>query len=75
MARPKKNVSLEEQLVNITTEIETLELSLKEKKALKKNLEEQIKLARLSALDELITASGKSFDELKDMLTASEKTK
>lgn len=75
MARPKKNVSLEEQLVNITTEIETLELSLKEKKALKKNLEEQIKLARLSALDELITASGKSFDELKDMLTAPEKTK
>lgn len=75
MARPKKNVSLEEQLVNITTEIETLESSLKEKKALKKNLEEQIKLARLSALDELITASGKSLDELKDMLTASEKTK
>lgn len=46
-----------------------MENSLKELKATKKNLEEQIKMARLSELDELISASGKSFEEIKEMLS------
>ncbi len=70
MARGRKvALSLDEQLAKITTEIENMENSLKELKATKKNLEEQIKMARLSELDELISASGKSFEEIKEMLS------
>lgn len=70
MARGRKvALSLDEQLAKITTEIENMENSLKELKATKKNLEEQIKMARLSELDELILASGKSFEEIKEMLS------
>ena len=70
MARGRKvALSLDEQLAKITTEIENMENALKELKATKKNLEEQIKMARLSELDELISASGKSFEEIKEMLS------
>ena len=69
MARGKKNLTLDEQLEKITIEIENMETSLKELKATKKDLEEQIKMARLSELDELISASGKSFEEVKEMLS------
>ena len=69
MARGKKNLSLDEQLSKITSEIENMEISLKEMKNAKKNLEEQIKQARLAELDELITASGKSFDDVKELLS------
>ena len=68
MARGKK-LSLDEQLAKITTEIENMENSLKEMKKAKKDLEEQIKQARLVELDELITASGKSFDDVKELLS------
>ena len=34
----------------------------------KKELEEQVKMNRLSELDELITTSGKSFEEVKELL-------
>lgn len=72
MARPKKTFSLDEQLENVISEIETLEVNLKEKKALKKDLEAQIKMNRLSELDEIITASGKSFEEVKKLLNKKE---
>lgn len=68
MARGKKNLTLEEQLVKITTEIENMENSLKEMKKAKKELEEQMHQARLSELDEIIKEKGLSFDELKEML-------
>lgn len=68
MARGKKNLSLEDQLTKITTEIENMEKSLKEMKTAKKELEEQIKQARLSELDELISSKGLSFDEVKKLL-------
>lgn len=68
MARTKKNLTLEEQLENITLEIEKLEESLKEHKKTKKELEEQIKMNRLLELDEIISVSGKTFDEIKEML-------
>ena len=67
MARGKK-LSLDEQLAKITTEIENMESSLKEMKKAKKDLEEQIKQARLSELDELITENGLSIEDIKELL-------
>lgn len=69
MARGKRNLSLDEQLAKITTEIENMENSLKEMKQAKKDLEEQIKMARLVELDELINSKGLTFEEVKEMLT------
>lgn len=68
MARGRKNLTLDEQLAKITTEIENMESSIKEMKQAKKDLEYQIKQARLAELDELIAASGKSFDDVKELL-------
>ena len=68
MARGKK-LSLDEQLAKITTEIENMESSLKEMKKAKKDLEEQIKQARLSELDDIISEKGLSFEEVKELLT------
>lgn len=68
MARLKKNLSLDEQLAKITTEIENMENSLKEMKQAKKDLEDQIKQARLAELDELISEKGLTFEEVKEML-------
>ncbi len=69
MARGKKSLTLEEQLEKITAEIEDTETSLKEMKRTKKELEEQVKMSRLAELDELISSSGKSFEEVKDLLS------
>lgn len=69
MARGVKKLSLDEQLAKITTEIENMENSLREMKQAKKDLEEQIKMARLVELDELISSKGLSFEEVKMMLT------
>ena len=68
MARGKK-LSLDEQLAKITTEIENMENSLKEMKKAKKDLENQIKQARLSELDDIISEKGLSFEEVKELLT------
>ena len=69
MARGRKALSLDEQLAKITTEIDNMESSLKEMKKAKKDLEDQIKQARLTELDELISEKGLSFDEVKELLT------
>ena len=71
MARGKK-LSLDEQLAKITTEIENMESSLKEMKKAKKDLEDQIKQARLAELDEIISEKGLSFEEVKKMLGCEE---
>ena len=68
MARGRKSLSLDEQLAKITTEIDNMESSLKEMKKAKKDLEDQIKQARLAELDELISEKGLSFEEVKKML-------
>ena len=68
MARGRKSLTLDEQLAKITTEIENMESSLKEMKQAKKDLEEQIKQARLAELDEIISEKGLSFEEVKKML-------
>ena len=73
MARGRKaSLTLDEQLEKITTEIENMESSLKEMKKAKKDLEEQIKQARLSELDEIISEKGLSFEEVKKMLGCEE---
>lgn len=70
MARGRKPaLSLDEQLEKITAEIENMESSLKEMKKAKKDLEEQIKQARLAELDEIISGKGLSFEEVKELLT------
>ena len=72
MARGRKSLSLDEQLEKITAEIENMESSLKEMKKAKKDLEDQIKQARLSELDDLISEKGLSFEEVKKMLGCEE---
>lgn len=70
MARGRKAaLTLDEQLEKITTEIDKMESSLKEMKKAKKDLENQIKQARLSELDDIISEKGLSFDEVKELLT------
>ena len=68
MARGRKNLTLDEQLAKITTEIENMETSLKEMKQAKKELEDQIRQTRLAELDEIISEKGLSFDEVKELL-------
>lgn len=72
MARGKKNLTLDEQLEKITSEIENMESSLKELKSVKMELEEQIRMNRLNELDKLISLSGKTFDEVKEFLSVCE---
>lgn len=69
MARGRKSLlSLDEQLEKITVEIDNMESSLKELKKAKKDLEGQIRQARLVELDELISEKGLSFEEVKELL-------
>ena len=72
MARGRKSLTLDEQLVKITTEIENMENSLKEMKKAKKDLEDRIKQARLAELDDIISEKGLSFEEVKKMLSCEE---
>ena len=70
MARGRKAaLTLDEQLTKITTEIDKMETSLKEMKKAKKDLENRIKQARLSELDDIISEKGLSFEEVKELLT------
>lgn len=72
MARGKKKLTLEEQLEKITTEIENMKNSLKELEQTKKDLEEQIKMNRLLELDELIIKSGRTVEDIIEMLSSEE---
>ena len=68
MARGRKNLTLDEQLAKITTEIENMETSLKEMKQAKKELEDQIRQTRLAELDDLIVERGLTFEQVKELL-------
>ena len=69
MARGRKpSLSPEEQLAQITAEIEKLEYTMKELKRTKKNLTEQIRQARLAELDHIISEKGLSLEEVKALL-------
>ena len=73
MARGRKAaLTLDEQLEKITAEIDNMENSLKEMKKAKKDLEDQIKQARLAELDDIISEKGLSFEEVKKMLSREE---
>lgn len=70
MARTKKVIlTPEEQLEKLAADIEAAKSSIKEMEKQKKELEAQIKMDRLSEIDELITASGKSIEEIKEILS------
>ena len=70
MARGRKaSLSLDEQLAKMNTEIDNMESSLKEMKKAKKDLEDQIKQARLAELDDIISEKGLSFEEVKELLS------
>ena len=73
MARGKKKLTLDEQLAKTIADIGNMEKSLKEMKQAKKDLEEQIKQARLAELEAIIAESGKTFDEVKELLSNSTK--
>ena len=64
----KKALTLDEQLEKIVSEIEETETQLKELKAKKEELETQVKMNRIAELDDLISASGLSLDEVKEMI-------
>ena len=68
MARGRKNLTLDEQLAKITTEIDNMETSLKEMKKAKKELEDQIRQTRLAELDEIITEKGLTFEQVRELL-------
>ena len=70
MARRRKEaLTSEEQLEKIIKDIEQTKEALKELEKSKKELEDKIKMERLTALDELIKASGKSYEEVKELLS------
>jgi len=70
MARKRKVIlTPEEELNQIIADIETAEENLKALKKAKKDLEEKVKMERLAALDDMIQRSGKSYDEVKELLS------
>lgn len=69
MARGRKAaLTLDEQLEKITTEINNMKKSLREMEQAKEELQDQIKQARLSELDELISEKGLSFEDVREIL-------
>lgn len=68
MARGRKNLTLDEQLDRITKEIHTMEDSLIKLNEAKNDLEEQIHRNKLEELDNLISKSGLTIEEVKELL-------
>ncbi|MCR5088876.1 MAG: DUF5320 domain-containing protein [Oscillospiraceae bacterium] len=71
MARPKKikvELTAAEQIEALEKEIEAIKASLKEKKALIKTLEKKAEEEKKDALMAAISASGKTLDEVINML-------
>ena len=71
MARQKRILSLEEQLENVISDIETTEKHLQELRELKKDIEEKIRVRNMEELDALINQSGKTYEEFKALLVGS----
>lgn len=64
----KKNLTPEEMLEKVASEIEETEARLKELKNEKKQLEDQIKMSRVAELEEFISSHGLNIEEVKEML-------
>lgn len=69
MAGRKKNLTLEEELAKITEQIDIMESALQKLKIHKAELEEKLKQAQLAELYEMIMQSGKSFEEVRKLLS------
>lgn len=69
MARGRKSLTPEENLERIIGLIKENEDAIKKLKSEKIQVEEEIKQKRLSELDALISESGKSFEEVKELLS------
>lgn len=67
MSRGKRTTP-EEKLAKINEELEVMESAVEKLKYQKAELEEQIKQVKLAELYTLISASGKSFDEVKALI-------
>lgn len=68
MPRTKKPTSLEEQLIKVDSDIEATKKTLSRLKRTKKELEDKINLNRLTELNQLIIAKGKSIEDVKEIL-------
>lgn len=66
--RRKQTATLEEKIVEITSEIENMESTLKALKAEKKDLENQLRVKELDDLDKLMKEKGISFEKLREMI-------
>lgn len=66
--RRKQTSTLEEKIVEITSEIENMESTLKALKAERKDLENQLRVKELDDLDKLMKEKGISFEKLKEMI-------
>lgn len=66
--RRKQTATLEEKIVEITSEIENMEATLKALKAERKDLENQLRVKELDDLDKLMKEKGISFEKLKEMI-------
>lgn len=66
----KAALTLDEQLTKVTEDIENTEKDLKMLKEKKNELEQQIKYQKLEELSSLIDSSGKSIDEIREMISA-----
>ena len=66
--RRKQTATLEEKIVEITSEIENMESTLKTLKAERKDLENQLRVKELDDLDKLMKEKGISFEKLKEMI-------
>ena len=64
----KKALTDEELVVKLTEDIAQAEADLKELKAQKKEVEDRIKAAQLAELNDIIKESGRTFDEVREML-------
>mgnify|MGYP000333485926 FL=1 len=66
--RRKQTATLEEKIVEITSEIENMESTLKALKAERKDLENQLRVKELDDLDKLMKEKGISFEKLREMI-------
>ena len=66
--RRKQTATLEEKIVEITSEIENMESTLKALKAERKDLENQLRVKELDDLDKLMKEKGISFEKLNEMI-------
>lgn len=70
MARGRKSYTLEEKLELVNKDIENTKMCLQKLETEKKEIELQIKQQKLEEIEKLISASGKTFEEVKELLAS-----